>query len=77
MRQLLTALSANPELARWLGQTSLIRTVTVVTINVATGESLLDMVGHGNLVRDVEFGVDGRTVITASADHTGIGSSLR
>lgn len=39
VRQLLAALSSNEELARWLGQTELIRTLTVVTVNVATGES--------------------------------------
>jgi len=39
VRQLVTALSANPELARWLAETHLIQTVTVVTVNIATGES--------------------------------------
>jgi hypothetical protein len=39
VRQLVAALSANPELGRWLAQNDLIRTVTVVTVNVATGES--------------------------------------
>ena len=39
VRQLVTALSANPELGRWLAETHLIQTVTVVTVNVATGES--------------------------------------
>jgi hypothetical protein len=39
VRELMTALSAHPELARWLAQTHLIQTVTVVTVNVATGES--------------------------------------
>lgn len=39
VRQLVTALSANHELARWVAETHLIQTVTVVTVNVATGES--------------------------------------
>jgi hypothetical protein len=39
VRQLAGALSANPELARWIAQSGLIRTLTVVTVNVATGES--------------------------------------
>ncbi|MCG6925509.1 MAG: DUF3014 domain-containing protein [Acidobacteria bacterium] len=39
VRDLLTAVSTNPELARWLAQSGLIRTTTVVTVNVATGES--------------------------------------
>ena len=39
VRQLVTALSASPELGRWLAETHLIQTVTVVTVNVATGES--------------------------------------
>jgi len=39
VRRLVTALSSNPELGRWVAETSLIRTLTVVTVNVATGES--------------------------------------
>jgi hypothetical protein len=39
VRQLLTAISANPEMARWIAQSGLIQTLTVVTVNVATGES--------------------------------------
>jgi len=39
VRQLLAAISSNAELGRWLAQSELIRTVTVVTVNVATGES--------------------------------------
>ena len=39
VRELVAALSANPELGRWIAQNDLVRTVTVVTVNVATGES--------------------------------------
>jgi hypothetical protein len=39
VRDLLAAVSTNPELARWLAQSDLIRTTTAVTVNVATGES--------------------------------------
>ena len=39
VRQLVAALSANPELGRWLAETHLIETVTVVTVNIATGAS--------------------------------------
>ena len=39
VRELLAALSSNPELARWIAQSDLVRTTTVVTVNVATGES--------------------------------------
>jgi len=39
VRDLLAAASTNPELARWLAQSDLIRTTTAVTVNVATGES--------------------------------------
>ena len=39
VRDLLTAVSTNPELARWLAQSDLIQTATAVTVNVATGES--------------------------------------
>jgi hypothetical protein len=39
VRDLLAAASSNPELARWLAQSHLIRTTTAVTVNVATGES--------------------------------------
>ena len=39
VRQLVAALSSNPELGRWIAQSDLIRTITVATVNVATGES--------------------------------------
>jgi hypothetical protein len=39
VRKLLAAVSSNPELARWLAHSELIRTTTAVTVNVATGES--------------------------------------
>jgi hypothetical protein len=39
LRELVAGLSSNSELGRWLAQTSLIRALTVVTVNVATGES--------------------------------------
>ncbi len=39
VRQLVVALSANPELARWIAEKGLIRTLTVVTVNVAIGQS--------------------------------------
>ena len=39
VREMVTALSAHSELARWLAQTALVRTLTAVTVNVATGES--------------------------------------
>ncbi len=39
VRQLVAALSANPELGRWIAQNDLVRTLTVVTVNVAIGES--------------------------------------
>jgi hypothetical protein len=39
VRQLVAALSANPELGRWIAQNELVRTLTVVTVNVASGES--------------------------------------
>ena len=39
VRDLLAALSSNPELARWIAQSDLVRTTTAVTVNVATGES--------------------------------------
>jgi hypothetical protein len=39
VRQVAAALSAHPELARWLARTALVRTLTVVVMNVAEGES--------------------------------------
>jgi hypothetical protein len=39
VRKLVAALSSNAELGRWVAQSDLIRTITVVTVNVATGES--------------------------------------
>ena len=39
VRQLAAALSAHPELARWLARTALVRTLTVVVANVADGET--------------------------------------
>lgn len=38
-RQVAAALSAHPELARWLAQTSLVRRLTAVVENVANGET--------------------------------------
>jgi hypothetical protein len=39
VRQLASALSASPELARWLTRSSLVRTLTVVVSNIADGET--------------------------------------
>jgi hypothetical protein len=39
VRQIAAGLSANPELARWLARTALVRTLTVVVVNVADGET--------------------------------------
>jgi hypothetical protein len=39
VRQMIREMSTSPELGRWLAQNNLIRTITVVTVNVATGES--------------------------------------
>ena len=39
VRGIAAALSAHPELARWLAQASLVRTLTAVVDNVASGES--------------------------------------
>lgn len=39
VRQLAAGLSARPELARWLSRTALVRTLTVVVVNVADGET--------------------------------------
>lgn len=39
VRQLAASLSAHPELARWLARTALVRTLTVVVVNVAAGET--------------------------------------
>ena len=39
VRQLVREISTNPELGGWLARNDLIRTITVVTINIATGES--------------------------------------
>jgi hypothetical protein len=39
VRRLVADLSANPLLERWVARNDLIRTITVVTVNVATGES--------------------------------------
>lgn len=39
VRELIATLSSNPEVARWLAQSQLVRTATAVTVNVATGES--------------------------------------
>jgi hypothetical protein len=39
MRRLVADLSAHPLLQRWAARNDLIRTITVVTVNVATGES--------------------------------------
>ena len=39
VRQLAAGLSAHPELARWLARTALVRTLTVVVVNVAAGET--------------------------------------
>jgi hypothetical protein len=39
VRQMTGALSSHPELSRWLGQSSLVRTVTAVVVNISDGES--------------------------------------
>ncbi len=39
VRQLAAGLSAHPEFARWLARTALVRTLTVVVVNVAAGET--------------------------------------
>ena len=39
VRQMMAALSSHPELARWIAESGLVRTLTAVTVNVATGES--------------------------------------
>lgn len=39
VRQTAGGLSAHPELARWLGRTALVRTLTAVVVNVADGET--------------------------------------
>lgn len=39
VRQVAGGLSAHPELARWLARTALVRTLTVVVVNVAAGET--------------------------------------
>jgi hypothetical protein len=39
VRDLAATLSAHPELARWLGQTALVRTLTAVVANIANGET--------------------------------------
>jgi hypothetical protein len=39
VRQMLREISTNSELGRWLAQNNLVRTITVVTVNIATGES--------------------------------------
>jgi hypothetical protein len=39
VRQLAAALSAHPELVRWLSRTALVRTLAVVVVNVASGET--------------------------------------
>ena len=39
VRQLAAGLSAHPELARWLARTALVRTLTAVVVNVASGET--------------------------------------
>jgi hypothetical protein len=39
VRQLAAGLSTHPELARWLARASLIRTLTVVVLNIAEGET--------------------------------------
>ncbi len=39
VRQLAAALSAHPELARWLARTALVRTLAVVVVNIADGET--------------------------------------
>ena len=39
VRQVAAGLSAHPELARWLARTALVRTLTVVVVNVAAGET--------------------------------------
>jgi DUF3014 family protein len=39
VRQTASGLSAHPEVARWLGRTALVRTLTAVVVNVADGET--------------------------------------
>jgi hypothetical protein len=39
VRQAASGLSANPEVARWLGRTALVRTVTAIMVNIADGET--------------------------------------
>jgi len=39
VRQIAAGLSAHPEVARWLARTALVRTLTVVVVNVAAGET--------------------------------------
>ena len=39
VRQAASGLSANPQIARWLGRTGLVRTLAAVVVNVADGET--------------------------------------
>ncbi len=39
VRQIAASLSAHPELARWLSRSALVRTLTAVVVNVASGET--------------------------------------
>jgi hypothetical protein len=39
VRQIAAGLSANPEVVRWLARTALVRTLAVVVVNVAAGET--------------------------------------
>ena len=39
VRQMAAGLSSHPEIARWLARTALVRTLTVVVVNVADGET--------------------------------------
>jgi len=68
VRRAASVLSRHPEVARWLGQTNLVRSVTAVVTNVADGESPRPHLGF--LAPAQRFRVVGRTGRTV-ADPAG------
>ena len=75
VRRLAAGLSAHPELARWLAQAALVRTLTAVVVNVAEGESPRPHLGFLAPARPFRAaGARGRRIVAdpasfASYDH--------
>jgi hypothetical protein len=72
VRRVAAALSAHPELARWLAQTGLVRLLTAVVTNVADGESPRPHLGFlAPAQRFRAAGARGRRIVVDPASFSG------